>query len=370
MRVLVTGIGGFVGPVLADALVAAGHGVHGLVRGAVGPRLARLASSPLTRGDLLDPTGWRSAPCDDAAPEAVVHLAGLTFAPARRRRIRARAYRANVDATLALLAAVRARAPREPHPRRQLGRGLRAGAADAGCRSAEDAPLRPVTIYGASQGRRRRGGRCSGAAPTASTWCARGRSTTPDPGRRTRSSARPSPARWPRSRPVTQPPLLRVGNLDPVRDFSDVRDIARGYVALLERGRSGEVYNLCSRRGREHRRGAGAAAHAGAGCRSRVERDPALVRPVDLPRSIGSARPRGRATPAGAPTSRSSETLSRRSGRLACSGSRRGAGARLGLQAAAPAAAILPGDHGARSIALSSSCFSSTAGSAPRTCAR
>jgi GDP-4-dehydro-6-deoxy-D-mannose reductase len=43
-----------------------------------------------------------------------------------------------------------------------------------------------------------------------------------------------------------QLPVLAVGNVDPVRDFSDVRDVAAGYVALLERGRRGETYNLCS----------------------------------------------------------------------------------------------------------------------------
>jgi GDP-4-dehydro-6-deoxy-D-mannose reductase len=41
-------------------------------------------------------------------------------------------------------------------------------------------------------------------------------------------------------------PVLRVGNLDSVRDFSDVRDVVRAYWTLLDRGRSGEVYNVCS----------------------------------------------------------------------------------------------------------------------------
>ena len=41
-------------------------------------------------------------------------------------------------------------------------------------------------------------------------------------------------------------PVLRVGNLDARRDFSDVRDIVRGYVMALERGQAGEVYNIGS----------------------------------------------------------------------------------------------------------------------------
>jgi GDP-4-dehydro-6-deoxy-D-mannose reductase len=43
-------------------------------------------------------------------------------------------------------------------------------------------------------------------------------------------------------------PVILVGDLNPRRDFSDVRDIVRGYWGLLERGEPGEVYNLCSGR--------------------------------------------------------------------------------------------------------------------------
>ena len=41
-------------------------------------------------------------------------------------------------------------------------------------------------------------------------------------------------------------PVVYVGDLTPRRDYSDVRDIVRGYWLLLERGEPGEVYNLCS----------------------------------------------------------------------------------------------------------------------------
>jgi len=43
-------------------------------------------------------------------------------------------------------------------------------------------------------------------------------------------------------------PVVQVGDLKPRRDYSDVRDIVRGYWLLLERGEPGEVYNLCSGR--------------------------------------------------------------------------------------------------------------------------
>jgi len=43
-----------------------------------------------------------------------------------------------------------------------------------------------------------------------------------------------------------RPPTIVAGNIDAARDFSDVRDIVRGYFDLLEHGAPGEVYQLCS----------------------------------------------------------------------------------------------------------------------------
>lgn len=45
-----------------------------------------------------------------------------------------------------------------------------------------------------------------------------------------------------------RPPRINVGNLAVRRDFSDVRDIIRGYDLLLENGQAGDVYQLCTGR--------------------------------------------------------------------------------------------------------------------------
>ncbi|MEA2667704.1 MAG: GDP-4-dehydro-6-deoxy-D-mannose reductase [Chloroflexota bacterium] len=42
------------------------------------------------------------------------------------------------------------------------------------------------------------------------------------------------------------PPILKVGNLETRRDFTDVRDVARAYVLAAEKGKPGEVYNIGS----------------------------------------------------------------------------------------------------------------------------
>ncbi len=46
-----------------------------------------------------------------------------------------------------------------------------------------------------------------------------------------------------------QAPVICVGNLQPVRDFTDVRDVVRAYWLSLQKGRAGEAYNICSGKG-------------------------------------------------------------------------------------------------------------------------
>lgn len=43
-----------------------------------------------------------------------------------------------------------------------------------------------------------------------------------------------------------QPAQLRTGNLQVTRDFLDVQDVLCAYLALLQKGRSGQIYNVCS----------------------------------------------------------------------------------------------------------------------------
>lgn len=43
-----------------------------------------------------------------------------------------------------------------------------------------------------------------------------------------------------------RPPVLRVGNIDVTRDFTDVNDVLLAYDLLLKHGKNGEAYNVCS----------------------------------------------------------------------------------------------------------------------------
>lgn len=77
-------------------------------------------------------------------------------------------------------------------------------------------------------------------------------------------------------------PVMRVGNLSAKRDFTDVRDVVRAYILLMEHGTPGETYNVG--------RGQAVAIQeildmilAKAETEITVEVDPAKLRPVDVP---------------------------------------------------------------------------------------
>jgi GDP-4-dehydro-6-deoxy-D-mannose reductase len=77
-------------------------------------------------------------------------------------------------------------------------------------------------------------------------------------------------------------PTIPVGNLSARRDFTDVRDVVRAYRLLIESGRPGEVYNVCSGRDVSIREIADGLL-ALAGTTLEFETDPSLVRPVEVP---------------------------------------------------------------------------------------
>ena len=85
----------------------------------------------------------------------------------------------------------------------------------------------------------------------------------------------------------TANPLV-MGNTDTIRDFSHVEDVARAYVALAERGVAGEAYNIASGVGTDMATLARRIL-ALAGADAKLQTDPALVRPADVPALVGSA---------------------------------------------------------------------------------
>ncbi len=83
-------------------------------------------------------------------------------------------------------------------------------------------------------------------------------------------------------------PVIEVGNLSVVRDFLSVRDVVRAYVLLLERGRPGEAYNICSGEGRSLQ---SLVEHLVSLSRVKVtlRQVESRMRPVDIPYLVGDS---------------------------------------------------------------------------------
>lgn len=86
-----------------------------------------------------------------------------------------------------------------------------------------------------------------------------------------------------------RPPRILTGNLDVTRDLTDVRDVVTAYLTLLEKGRTGEIYNVGS--GRETRMSDVLdALVALAGVTADVVTDPARVRSDEQRRAVADVR--------------------------------------------------------------------------------
>ena len=83
-----------------------------------------------------------------------------------------------------------------------------------------------------------------------------------------------------------KPPVLSVGNLEAKRDFTDVRDIVKGYWLALEKGAPGEVYNLCRGRAWSIREVLDLLLGM-TQAKIEVRQDPARLRPSDVPVLLG-----------------------------------------------------------------------------------
>jgi GDP-4-dehydro-6-deoxy-D-mannose reductase len=81
-------------------------------------------------------------------------------------------------------------------------------------------------------------------------------------------------------------PLVRVGNLEAQRDFTDVVDVVRAYALLMEKGRSGEAYNIGSGQPRSVQSLLDTLLKVSS-VEIRVEQDPTRMRPADVPLVYG-----------------------------------------------------------------------------------
>ncbi len=281
MRVLVTGVSGFVGGHLAEHLIGSDDLVVGLSASGRWPEgLAHLSSRVrIERCDLAgDVEAELAELIGRKRPEVIYHLAAQANPQASTADPRG-TWALNLGGTLNLLEAVRKSglAPRVV----LVGSGVSYGnPAPEHLPVTESCPMRPNNPYSSSKAAADLLGVQHALEHGANIVVVR-----PFNHAGPRQSSRyvlGALARQVAEVELGRKARVEVGNLEVVRDFTDVRDVVRGYRLLAGGGDAGEIYNLGSGRGTKL---ADALADLTSLARVPIEVhvDPARVRPVDLP---------------------------------------------------------------------------------------
>jgi GDP-4-dehydro-6-deoxy-D-mannose reductase len=284
VNVLVTGIAGFVGSHLVDFIRAEcpEASIIGLVR-PQWPIPAGLADkATLVECELEDALSVEAA-LVDVTPDRVIHLAAQS-SPQLSWTDPVGTLRTNVLGLLHVLEAFRRRhlTPRVL----VVGSAEEYGRVDASdLPLREDTPLRPTSPYATSKVAQ--GFLALQYALGAGMPIVRTRTFHhTGPGRGVGFAEGSFARQIAEIEAELRPPVVSVGNLDAVRDFSDVRDVVRAYWLLTGRGLAGEVYNVCSGRGTRIREILDTLI-AASETHVEVRVDAERLRPLDLPTVIG-----------------------------------------------------------------------------------
>jgi GDP-4-dehydro-6-deoxy-D-mannose reductase len=240
---LITGIHGFAGSHLADWLLEQNEEVFGIARsmgddGNLKPIKNRVQVLPC---DIMSRQELKKV-IETVRPERIYHLAGVAFAPVAEKD-EAVVFDTNFTGTLNLLQMVK--------ESKLNCRILFAGSAEEyGTVTEKESPvkethsLKPVSLYGVSK--------ASADLLAYSYFLRDGLDVI-----RVRPYNHIGPRQNPRfvcssfARQIAAiekgaEPVIKTGNLESYRDFTDVRDTVRAYHAVMEKAKAGEVFNVCT----------------------------------------------------------------------------------------------------------------------------
>jgi GDP-4-dehydro-6-deoxy-D-mannose reductase len=241
MRVLITGVNGFVGGHLAEHLLASGSwDVWGLARqpalalGALAGRVRYIAA------DMSSPEQVASA-LESAQPDVIFHLAGQANV-ARSFTDPAGTLQANLLAQTYLFQSI-VRLRQDPLVLVAGSNEIYGAVRPEDLPLDEDTPLRPVNPYAVSK---------AGQDLLAFQYFVSHRIRTLrlrpfnhiGPRQSDAFVASAFAAQVAQIEAGRQPPIMRVGNLSAERDFTDVRDMVRAYELAALHGEPGEAYNI------------------------------------------------------------------------------------------------------------------------------
>lgn len=277
---LITGITGFAGSHLAELLLSRGHRVYGTIR--VRSRTENIEhlmdQLNLVECDLTD-AGSVDRLFSQVEPRYVFHLAAQSFVPTSWREP-VLTFQTNAIGQINLLEAIR-RHGYDPVIQIACSSEEYGAVRPEEIPITEETPLRPLSPYAVSKVAQDLLG-----YQYFKSWGMRII--------RTRAFNHTGPRRGEQfvasnfAKQLVEielgmrPPIIEVGNLEAKRDFTDVRDIVRGYLMVVEEGEPGEVYNLCSGRSVKIERLLEMLI-ALSGLEVEIRPDPARMRPSDLP---------------------------------------------------------------------------------------
>jgi GDP-4-dehydro-6-deoxy-D-mannose reductase len=286
VRFLITGATGFVGPHLAAELGGSRPDaeITGLTWGDDDPAPFKAAApgSRLIAGNLAD-RAWLGPMLDETRPDAVFHLAAASSV-ASSWTAPARALETNAVGTANLLEAI-AESGLDPVMVVSSTSELYGRVDPDNGPVLEDAPLAPVSPYGTSK--------LAQDFLTNQFHTGRGLATVrlrffhlTGPGRPPQFVGSSFARQIARAELGIDEPVLRVGNLEAIRDFTDVRDAVRACRLAADRRHAGEVFNVCTGRSTSIQTIVDLLLGL-ARCRIDVEIDEGRLRRSDLPWLVG-----------------------------------------------------------------------------------
>lgn len=240
MRVLVTGASGFVGRHLIRELINFRHEI--VAFDVAFPKAIPGVASHCT-GDLLDVECLNKI-VSSAKPESCVHLAAMAFAPSAMDNA-PRMFSVNIVGTLNLLEAFRKNSP--------SSRILNISTAHVygGIKSkepiTEDTPLVPVSLYAISKAAADEATLEYSKLHNMFTMIARPNNHI-GPGQSPMFVIASFAQQLKKMAASGIKGTIHAGNMESIRDFTDVRDVVTAYRLLLEKGKTGKAYNISSNR--------------------------------------------------------------------------------------------------------------------------
>lgn len=280
MRILVTGASGFVGKHFLTEAASSGHTAFAMDINPPpgGVPHAGFFSACLTNPDSLRETILKSQ------PDACMHLAGIAFVPTANTNPSG-VINVNVMGTTNLLEAFRLHAPKArilvASSSQVYGHHLRQNPIK------EDDPLTPDSLYGITKAAADDISRFYASQYGMPVMTARPCNHV-GPGQ-SHHFVVPAFALQVRKIRQGQGNVIKVGNLNSRRDFTDVRDVVRAYRLLLERGTAGLAYNIASGQHIAIGRILDQLCEL-AGIKPLIEQDPSLYRPDNPCSTLDTSR--------------------------------------------------------------------------------